>query len=85
MFMNETASLMLSTDYKDRFIAEYVQLTTRYRKLLAMLHKWEQDELDFEPTCPNGMYREQIFHMGSYLNILEKRAKLENIQLPKVD
>lgn len=37
----ETASLMLSADYKVRFIAEYAQTKIRYEKLKHLLTKWE--------------------------------------------
>ena len=37
----ETASLMLSADYKNRFIAEYAQTKIRYEKLKYLLTRWE--------------------------------------------
>ena len=38
--LNETVELMLSSDYKDRFKAEYYQLEYRYNKLKKMLEDW---------------------------------------------
>ena len=79
--LHETVALMTSADYKERFQAEYYQLETRYLKLRAMCDKWDEDELDFEPTCPRGMYDKQLEAMYDYLNVLIDRANLENIEL----
>ena len=37
MKLSETVEMMNSTDYKDRFKAEYYQLAIRYKGLKAML------------------------------------------------
>lgn len=42
-----TAILMNSTDYKDRFKAEYKQLVIRYKALKNMLDKWDDNKLEF--------------------------------------
>lgn len=47
MELKDTISLMTSTDYKDRFKAEYIQNVVRYKKLKAMLDKWDNGKLDF--------------------------------------
>ena len=77
----ETAIGMCSNDYKERFIAEYKQLAFRYKSLVNMCIKWDNSELDFTPTCPRDIYDDQLLAMKQYLNILEKRAKIENINL----
>lgn len=79
--LESTVSLMNSPDYKDRFIAEYRQTKIRRDKLAAMCVKWDAGALDFTPTCPRSIYDEQIDVMDVYLNILERRAAIENIQL----
>lgn len=76
-----TAMLMVSSDYKDRFKAEYIQLKNRYESLRNMLTKWDNDELDFTPTCPRDLYNEQLAVMQRYLGILETRASLENVDI----
>ena len=38
--LKDTTELMNSTDYRERFIAEYNQLVIRYRGLRNMLNKW---------------------------------------------
>ncbi len=44
--LRDTVELMESTDYKERFVAEYQQLVIRYRGLRNMLDKWDQGELE---------------------------------------
>ena len=83
MFLEETAALMMSTDYKDRFKAEYYQLKIRTEKLEAMLNKWDKGELTFKPTCPREWYDIQLTAMKQYKSVLEERAKLEEIVLDK--
>ena len=80
--LKDTVPMMISDDYKERFVAEYAQLKIRYNKLYAVLEKYAADKLDFKPTCPIEILYEQLDHMEAYLNVLETRAKYENIQLP---
>ena len=79
--LKETAALMNSADYKDRFKAEYYQLETRYIKLKAMVEKWDNGTLEFTPTCPRATYDFQLKAMKEYLGILQIRAKMENVEL----
>jgi len=39
--LDATTKLMLSPDYKERFIAEYAQTKIRYEKLKHLLTRWE--------------------------------------------
>ena len=75
----DTALLMRSDDYKDRFKAEYEQLKIRTEKLFDMLQKYKSGALEFTPTCDYEMLEKQYFAMQSYLLCLEKRAKIENV------
>ena len=79
--LEETAALMNSTDYKERFAAEYYQLETRYLKLKAMTEKWDKGELNFTPTCPRTIYDRQLSCMLLYLFILLERAEKEQVLL----
>ena len=85
MKLAETVEMMNSTDYKDRFKAEYYQLAIRYKGLKAMLDKWDNGTLQFEPTCPRSTYNMQIKAMADYLAVLEARAVMENIVLDVVE
>ena len=83
MILGETVELMNSTDYKERFRAEYLQLVIRYRDLSKMLRKWDNGTLNFTPNCPRSTYNMQINAMTDYLAVLEARAVMEGIDLSK--
>ena len=76
-----TVDLMLSDDYKKRFVAEYVQTKTRYDALHGMVVKYEAGTLNFEPDCSLALLKEQKTAMGRYLYWLEVRAEVEGIPL----
>lgn len=77
-------ALSVSENYKDRFVAEYLQLKDRYNKLHKMLVKWEAKTLHFEPSCPFEVLEKQASLMGQYLKQLEIRAEIEEIELEEV-
>lgn len=91
--LRDTAELMNSSDYKDRFCAEYAQTKIRYEKLKAYNNKIEASrrthEYPFTPKqveepphdCPESLLREQQSAMGQYLHTLEVRAEIEGIDL----
>ena len=81
MKLKDTIELMISQDYKERFIAEYQQLVIRYKGLKAMLEKWDKGELSFVPTCPRSTYNIQIRAMADYIAVLEARAVMEGVNL----
>lgn len=79
--LNETVEMMNSSDYKERFKAEYYQLEYRYNKLKKMLEDWDNSKLSFIPTCDRDVYTTQIVSMGVYLNVLKQRAGIEGIEV----
>ena len=90
--LQDTAALMASTDYKERFVAEYRQTKIRYERLKAFNTKIEAarqvahtvDKYKCpmpEHDCPDDLLREQQKVMGEYLHILEVRAAIEGIEL----
>lgn len=90
MKIEETKELMISKDYKDRFLAEYWQLKNRYYKLNRLimgmkkaksLNKPYSDILGFTPKCSFYSLKSQLYYMRKYLNLLEKRANIEDISL----
>lgn len=50
---------MTSPDYKDRFKAEFEQLSFRINKLDAFLNKWDAGELKFTPNSPREWFERQ--------------------------
>lgn len=79
----DTIPYMNSSDYKDRFIGEYWQTRIRYDKLHDMTVRYEAGKLNFTPSCPLDLLKEQKKYMEMYLNKLEIRAVLEDIDLTK--
>lgn len=79
--IKDTIDLMISDDYKDRFVAEYWQLRHRYESLAKMIEKYHLGKLDFEPDCSIELLQHQSDSMHSYLVCLETRAKIEKIKL----
>lgn len=77
--LKDTAELMCSEDYRDRFVAECKQLEIRYHGLKKMLDKWDRGELEFTPTCTRGIYVRQLMCMENYLSVLYDRAQIEEI------
>lgn len=83
--LKETVELMNSSDYKDRFIAEYWQTKIRYEKLKVFNNKIEAAIVgctaEPEHDCPLHLLQEQQAAMGKYLHMLELRAVIEKINL----
>ena len=68
-------------DYKERMKNEYAELKDKYNKLHRMLVKYDAGKLEFTPTCPIQLLRDQASVMGRYLYILETRAVIEGVDL----
>jgi hypothetical protein len=81
MKLNETAEMMNSADYKERFRAEYLQLKIRMGGLAAMLEKYKAGTLNFTPSCSYDLLNAQFKAMDLYASFLEDRAAIENIDL----
>ena len=79
--LRDTIEMMNSGDYKERFKAEYYQVVIRYQKLKSMIDKWDNDQLEFTPTCPRSTYNMQITAMTDYIAVLEARAVMEGVEL----
>lgn len=77
----DTAGLMTSEDYIDRFRAEYHQLRDRREKLVKMITDYHAGKLNFEPDCSIELLMHQAEVMQHYQTILEMRAKIEKIKL----
>lgn len=81
MELKDTVDGMLSSDYKERFKAEYRQLQIRGSKLQAVVDGIDNGTLGFTPSCPKHLLAAQMTCMLSYLNILRERARIEEIEL----
>lgn len=90
MELKDTVEMMNSTDYKERFKAEYLQAKIRYEKLKALNNAISAANMCdvscrylYMPVhdCPEELLRDQQIVMGEYLHILEMRAIIEGIEL----
>ncbi len=79
--LKDTIVMMESSDYKERFKAEYYQLIIRYNKLEEFVSKHENNSLDFEPSCSIEVLRGQLLNMWGYRNSLIRRSEIEGISL----
>lgn len=79
MELKDTVEMMLSSDYKERFKAEYYQLKIRHDKLKKMVDNW--DKLDFTPICTYNTYICQLLAMETYMALLRNRAEQEEVEL----
>lgn len=85
--LEATVELMLSEDYKARFVAEYRQTKIRYERLKKFCNRIEAamthpDKVDMpKHDCDLSLLREQQNWMGHYLHALEIRAVVEHIEL----
>ena len=77
----ETVIPMKSSDFKERFKAEYKQLKIRTDGLATMVTKLKNDELPFKPKCSLELFTEQLTTMRKYLELLEERARIEDVIL----
>lgn len=82
MELTDTVVLMNGSDFRDRFRAEYLQLSIRLDKLEEMLYRMKTGTLSFTPSCSYELLHEQVVYMKQYKRVLEERAKIENIDLP---
>ena len=81
MQLKETVPMMESTDYKDRFRAEYLQLEIRVNDLRNMLKKYKNSTLTFKPSCSYDLLNGQLKAMELYATYLDERAEIEEIDL----
>ena len=81
MNLHDTVEMMNSSDYKERFKAEYYQLLFRLDALTSILIKWDNNMLEFEPKCSKETLENQVIFMQGYMGILRLRAEIEGIEI----
>ena len=72
---------MLSLDYKERFTAEYEQLSIRASKLETFIDNYRNGRLSFKPICNIELLEQQLDIMKAYIAVLEERAKIEGVNV----
>lgn len=79
--LKDTIEMMNSSDYRERFKAEYYQLKIRIEKLNNILVKYRAGTLDFTPSCNIWVLQDQLCAMRNYLDDLQVRAEMEGIEV----
>lgn len=80
--LDNSAPLMTSDRYEDRFYAEYIQLKIRREALVKYIQKYYSGDVDEEPSKESmELILHQVAVMSEYQQILECRAAIENIEL----
>ena len=80
MKLVETVNLMCSSDFKDRFTAEYAQLVIRLSKLNNVLNNTSDTRFEVDDIT-RALMLKQRDSMESYKMCLEKRADILGIDL----
>ena len=83
--LQETVYAMTSDDYKQRFVAEYTQVVIRANRLSDVIDGYFNETLNFKLGCGIWLIVEQYMVMKHYIEILQKRAKIENIDLTMIE
>lgn len=87
--LDQTIGYMLSADYKDRFKAEFWQLSLRASKLEHYIKRIKDARAAGEPEPPHDcsveLLEEQLDCMYDYCRILLKRGLVEHINLYDVE
>lgn len=81
MNLMDTVELMGSSDYRDRFKAEFLQVKIRRDALAKMLLNYKEGTLSFTPKCSYELLHEQLIYMENYMFMLLDRAEIEGISL----
>lgn len=87
--LDQTIGYMLSADYKDRFKAEFWQVSLRASKLEHYIKRIKDARESGEPEPPHDcsieLLEEQLDCMYDYCRILLKRGLVEHINLYDVE
>lgn len=84
VYLNKNSAVENETvtpEWRVRFKEEYHDLKNRQAKLHKMLVKFDAGTLDFKPTCPVELLKQQEIVMSEYMRILEIRAQMEGVIL----
>ena len=81
MELRDTIPGMLSPYYKERFTAEYNQLSIRAQKLEIFIDNYRNGRLSFKPACDLELLEQQLDIMKAYMAVLEERARIENVNV----
>ncbi len=76
----DTVDGMVSGEYRERFVAEFDQLTIRTKRLHDFILEMDGGNLDFEPACTREVLHGQLCAMHAYRDYLKIRAEAEGFE-----
>lgn len=79
--LSDTARLMQSTSHRDRFLAEYIQLTIRKDALARFIEREMNSAIPAVAGEALELMKDQVSEMTEYQEILKRRAALEHIEI----
>lgn len=85
MKLKDTIELMTSTDWKERFKAEYLQCVIRLKKLIDYIHELEDGTKPMNYEGEKLLLGAQYGYMVSYIHALEDQSYCLGIELPKYE
>lgn len=85
MELKDTIELMTSTDWKERFKAEYLQCVIRLKKLIDYIHELEDGTKPMNYEGEKLLLGAQYGYMVSYIHALEDQSYCLGIELPKYE
>ena len=77
----DTARLMQSLSWRDRFLAEYIQVTIRKDALARFVEREMTSDIPAVASEAMELMKHQFSVMTEYQEILKERAKIEKIEL----
>lgn len=80
MELKDTVKPMLSDDWRDRLLAEWMQVCIRYRKLTEFLIAADRGDRKFKSESDRFHLRKQKEAMSWYIISLEARMKNAGIE-----
>lgn len=68
--------------YKERYLKEIQELEHKIARLTLLIHRYDNDLLDFKLNCPIDLLKEQLEVMLCYADVLDRRYKFEFPAIP---
>lgn len=81
--IQDELELLQSKDHKLRFAGEYLLVKHKAEALDAIIDSYYEGNLGFAPDCPIAVLEAQSSAMWTYIKLLEYRADLEYVDLPR--
>ena len=80
--LSDTSDIMLSDDWKERFVAEYIQLCIRLKRINDVVEDYYDNKLSNMSDAEAMTLLWQHHAMMSYYDAMVYRAKYSKIELP---